>query len=157
MKLKLATDLTPQHIFIMTIGGAIFALNMIMYFKASSREKEAQGETKVYTSSYDEMTGETNNVETRYENPKLTWYQSLFCRGFQRSTESFFGKHVCSLKTLHPLEDEMISQGIEVPEGEAEQKGAIYFKGNIKKNSSFSSLLKAPEEETVEPKIQAYN
>lgn len=148
MKLKLATELTPQHKFIMVIGGAIFALNIISYLKAPSPE-EIQGNVKIFTSSYDEMTGETSNIETRYENPKLTWYQAIFCRGFQRSS-------FCSLKTMHPLEDEMISQGIQVPEGEAEQKGVIYFKGSISKNSAFSSSLQAPQEETLDPKIQAY-
>lgn len=147
MKFNLTKDLSPQHMFIMVIGGGIFALNIISYFKASKKEEEVN--MKIYTSSYDEMTGETSNVETRYENPKLSWYQAIFCKGFQRSS-------ICSLKTMHPLEDEMISQGIEVPEGEAEQKGVIYFKGTINKNSSFSSLLKTPEEAELDPKIQAY-
>lgn len=146
---KLNTDMPTQHLFILAIGGAIFFLNIISYFKVSSKEEKESPETKIYTTTVDEMTGEVSNVETRYENPHLSWYQRIFCRGFQRSS-------FCSLKTIHPLEDEMISQGIKVPEGEAEKRGPVYFKGSLNKNSAFSNSLVAPEAEVPDPRIQAY-
>src|SRR5262245_40578430 len=97
--MKLSEDAPGQHIAIMVVAGVFIFFSVISTLTAPDRTGGIGEE--VVQGTYAE-TG-----EVRYGNPQMTWYERLFCRGFQRSS-------ACSYRLLHPLKDSLEEQGVNI-------------------------------------------
>jgi len=106
---KLSEKFTGQHIALFVAAGSVILLNVIDTLKAP-------------------RSGEQNQVTSasgsKYSNPTLTWYQKIFCRGYQTSLN-------CGFPFLHPMKDELESEGKRIREGAAPD-GVIVYRGRLK-------------------------
>lgn len=106
---KLSEKFSGQHIALFVVAGSVIMLNLIDSFKAPK-----SGEEKQMVSS----TG------SKYNNPTMSWYQRIFCRGYKTSL-------ICGSPFLHPMREEMESEGKRIKEGAAPD-GVIVYRGFLK-------------------------
>ncbi|MFN8391901.1 MAG: hypothetical protein U0136_16550 [Bdellovibrionota bacterium] len=133
-------DANPtQHLAIIILGGLFIFLNIVESWKYSKSHpgKDSSSQTQIVTTMVDE-TGTVVQKPTKYQNPKLSWYEAIFCRGLQRSSN-------CSYKLLHPFAEEGESLGVAIPNGEPKNEKVLYYRGSINKNTAFSSNIESPE------------
>lgn len=135
--MKLNEEHPTQHLVILVLGGVFTFLNIVESIKAPSDDKPLGPVKHTYT-SVDEMTGEVREIESTRKNPEMTWYEKLFCRGYQRST-------ACSYRLLHPLKAGWDDAGIVVPESPPEQNHVIRYRGRIETHTSLSGRVEAPD------------
>ena len=137
-------DANPQqHLMIVIFGGACIFLNLITAFKADKGEDEISDQPRM-AQQVDLSTGAVTMRETRFNNPKLSWYESIFCRGIQRSSS-------CSYKMLHPFATD--DPDFVVPDGEPEKDHVVYYRGNIGKNTALSRTVESPAAEAQPARI----
>ena len=118
-----------QHMAILAIAGAFIFLSVVEAVKAPD-DKGPQLPT--LKGSY-ALTG-----ETLYENPQLSWYERLLCRGYQRSG-------FCSYKTLHPFRDVWDANGIRIRESKPKTKGAVRYRGRLGGNRAMHGSMRLNE------------
>ncbi len=132
-------DASPQqHLAILVLAGVFIFINTIDMFKGKARQEEkTNGPAPRFAETLDD-TGEVISRQTKFQNPKLSWYERIFCRGYQRSGS-------CSFRFLHPFatESEAIAQGI--PEGAPKNDHVVNYRGDLGKNTAFSRNIEAPE------------
>ncbi len=138
-------DASPQqHLMVIVGAGACIFLNVITYIKADKGEAAAMSNQPRVTASVDMATGAITTRETRYNNPKLSWFDSLFCRGMERSKS-------CSYRLLHPfVNDDPDFVSDDAP---PKQNHVVYYRGNIGKNSSLSGTIESPEATAPDARI----
>jgi hypothetical protein len=140
-------DANPtQHLAIVILAGVFIFLNVVEGWKASSKKaaKEA-GQEQIVTTMVDSATGAQITRPTRFHNPQLSWYETIFCKGLQRSSN-------CSFRLLHPFAVESEELGLDVPDGEPKQDHVVYYRGSINKNMALSDSIESPE--AVPPPIK---
>lgn len=107
---KLSEKFTGQHIALFAAAGSVILLNVIDSMKGPKNTEE---QMKTASSS-----------GSRYSNPSLSWYQRIFCRGYQRSIN-------CGFQFLHPMKDSLEEEGKVIKEG-APQDGVVVYRGYLK-------------------------
>ena len=139
-------DANPQqHLAIICLAGVFLFLNMMPLFKSKGDDK-AEGPQQKYANSFDPMSGQLVARETKFQNPKIGWWESLFCRGYKRSS-------FCSFKLLHPFGEESEELGVDLPEGEPEKDHVVYFRGSLG-NSMSDGKIQAPLGDEPAPRIE---
>lgn len=118
-----------QHTAILAIAGAFIFLSLVEQFKAPGEDRPQLSTLKGPYS----LTG-----ETLYDNPELSWYERLLCRGYQRSG-------FCSYKTLHPFRDVWEANGIRIKESRPKPKGAVRYRGSLGGNRAVNGKMKLSE------------
>ena len=106
---KLSEKFTGQHIALFAAAGCIILLNLVDAMKSPKSAEENQA---------------VSSTGTRYRNPTLSWYQKIFCRGYQTSIN-------CGFPFLHPMREELESEGKTVREGAAPD-GVVVYRGHLK-------------------------
>lgn len=126
---KLNTDAPGQHMAILVIAFVFIWLSAIEAIKAPSESDAERGIKRPYAES----------GLTLYSNPQMTWYERMFCRGYQRTT-------ACSFRLLHPFKEVFDDYGIVVKE-EPPKKNVIDYRGPLPTNRALSSriLLKSTD------------
>lgn len=145
MKFKLNESAPQQHMAIVVLAGLFIFINTLEAFKAKSRHDEkVNGPTQKFSDSFDPMSGQLVARETKFQNPKLTWYEWIFCRGFQRSSS-------CSYRLLHPFGNEDESLGASLPDERPKTEHVVYSRGNVERG--FSRTVTAPSNVAPPAKI----
>ena len=134
--MKLNDSSPQQHLMILIGAGACIFLNLITAFKANKNAADDMSNLPRMASSIDLNTGAVTMRETKFNNPKLSWFESFFCRGIQRSSN-------CSYKMLHPFATD--DPNFVVPDGVPKKDHVVYYRGNLGKNTSLSGTVEAPE------------
>lgn len=147
-KFKFLKEASPQQLGIFVLAPVFIFINALDYFKSREREDILSGRQERFTESVDAATGQVSSTKTKYENPHLTWYERLLCRGYQRSSS-------CSLKLRHPKTEEAEDLGIAIPEGAPAENHVVYFRGALNKNTAFSRNIEAPE--AISPPAQIFD
>lgn len=124
--MKLSEDAPTQHMAIMALAGAFIFLSLLQGSSSSTGDK---GENEQQQAVYSE-----NGQKILYGNPTMSWYQKIFCRGFQRSSS-------CSYELLHPLKPYLLAEGAEIIEGAPEQKEVILYRGELPKNKALNGHI----------------
>lgn len=124
--MKLSEEAPTQHIAIMGLAAAFIFLSLLQGSSTPGSEQDGPEEQEV---NYAE-----NGQEILYGNPKMSWYQKIFCRGFQRSSS-------CSYELLHPLKPYLQAEGAEIIEGAPEQKTAIRYRGSLPQNKAINGHI----------------
>ena len=106
---KLSEKFTGQHIALFVVAGSVILLNLIDSMKSPKSGEETQ------VVSFN---------GSKYRNPSLSWYQKIFCRGYQTSVN-------CGFPFMHPMRDEMESEGKRIREGAAPD-GVVVYRGRLK-------------------------
>ena len=135
--MKLNESSPQQHIAIIALAGSFIFLNVLQGAKASSKNDSKMADP-IVTSSIDSATGQVVVRPTKFQNPKLSWYEWVFCRGMQRSSH-------CSFRFLHPFGSESENLGVNLPDAEPKQNHVVYYRGTINKNMAMSSSIESPE------------
>jgi len=143
--MKLNETNPQQHLMILVGAGACIFLNFITMFKARSNEPELLSNQPRLTESIDAVTGSISTRETKFTNPKLSWFESIFCRGMQRSSN-------CSYKLLHPFANDS-DEFQTLPDAEPKSNHVVYYRGSISKNNALSRTIEAPAEEAPPVRI----
>lgn len=131
-KFKLPDNLSGQQVGILVIGGILVFMSLIQALTSSTRRPGGEQQTVV----------EHQAGEPRYQNPKMTWFEKYFCRGYQRSGR-------CNFRLLHPFRDVFEEMGVEVEEGPAPQTAVIDYSGPLphKRFGGRADVSKIAEEE----------
>lgn len=138
-------DANPQqHLIIVIFAGAFIFLNLITMFKAKSNDPEFSDLPRV-TESVDALTGSISTRETKFVNPKVSWFESIFCRGMQRSSN-------CSYKLLHPFANDS-EELAAMPDEEPKADHVVYYRGSINKNNALSRTIESPAAEAPPARI----
>ena len=61
---------------------------------------------------------------SKYSNPSMSWYQKIFCRGYQRSLN-------CGFQFLHPMKESLEEEGETIKEAAAAD-GVVVYRGYLK-------------------------
>lgn len=106
---KLSEKFTGQHIALFAAAGSVILLNLIDSMKGPSSAADTRA---------------VSTTGSKYSNPSLSWYQKIFCRGYQTSIN-------CGFPFLHPMREEMESEGKRIREGAAPD-GVVVYRGYLK-------------------------
>ncbi len=106
---KLSEKFTAQHMALFALAGSMILLNLIDSIKSSNRSTDNTQEVALDGS--------------HYRNPKLSWYQKIFCRGYKTSLN-------CGFPFLHPKRAEFEAEGKIIREGAA-RDGVIVYRGRL--------------------------
>ena len=123
--MKLNADAPGQHLAILAIAGVFTALSLIDWAKGP----RDNGAEIVEVKGPYALTG-----ETLYDNPKLSWFERYFCKGYQRSG-------ICSYKLRHPYEAVFSRYGIAVSEQPVKNEGIIRYRGSLPNNRALSDKI----------------
>jgi hypothetical protein len=110
---KLSEEAPTQHLALLGVVGVIIFLSIVDSFKGPS-------------ASGDKEERVLRPGEARYANPQMSWYEKMFCRGYQRS---FFS---CNYRLLHPLRSEFESQNKRIREAPPANDGVVLYRGHLK-------------------------
>ena len=145
--MKLSDTAPEQHKAILVLAGVFIFINVLDVVKASWREEGADGKPiQRVTQIIDEQTGTVVVKDTKYQNPEMSWWDRLMCRGYQRSSK-------CNLKLLHPKTSDADDYGIEVPRGAPKNDHVVYFKGSLNKNTALSGNIASPEADDIPARV----
>jgi hypothetical protein len=107
---KLSEKFTGQHMALFAAAGSVILLNIIDSLKGP-------------TNPDDQLKAVSSNG-SKYSNPSMSWYQKIFCRGYQRSLN-------CGFQFLHPMKDSLEEDGKVIREG-APKDGVVVYRGHLK-------------------------
>ena len=133
--MKLSTDAPEQHLAILCVAGFCVFVSVISAFTSGD---EADQDVANQQASYLE------SGITKYDNPQLTWWEKLFCRGYQRSQG-------CGYRFMHPLKQKFEDLGIEVQEAPANKVNAVDYNGSLPTNRAFSGRIKVEHRHWEQP------
>jgi len=143
--MKLNETSPQQHLMVICGAGACIFLNVLTWWKSGPSADDVKSAQPRVTESVDLATGSVSVRNTKFVNPKLSWYESIFCRGIQRSS-------MCSYKLLHPFaNDQDIPEAME--DGEPKSDHVVYYRGSISKNTSMKNTIEAPEADAPPARI----
>ncbi len=114
---KLNEDTPTQHLALIAVAGVLVFLSMVDAVKSPATDKK---ELKL------------SSLGPRFQNPTLTWYERVFCRGYQRSFKS------CGFRFIHPMRDELEEDGKRIKEGAAPD-GVIVYEGHLRGTRDIAS------------------
>lgn len=109
--MKLNEDMPAQHLALVAVAGVMIFLSVIDAMKGPS----------------DPATKKVENASpdgSHYRNPRLSLWQKVFCRGYQRSMN-------CGFSFYHPMRREMEAQGKRIIE-KAAPDGVVVYRGHLK-------------------------
>jgi len=95
-----------QKLTIMIVGSICIAGNLLLTYFNSADGPKLPAEIPQFS---------TDGQATYWQNPNLSWYQKLFCRGFQSSS-------ICSHAFIHPSPELVAREGGSVS---GPQKGVV--------------------------------
>ena len=119
MKFELSKDTPQQHLLILVFAGAFIFLSIVEAIKAPTDDLMIKGPR--------------DEGETLYQNPHMTWYERLLCRGYQRSS-------FCSYRLLHPFKAVFEENGIRIEERPA-KTGVIRYRGPLPGHKTFGGKI----------------
>lgn len=111
MKFNLNEDNPGQHMAILGVAGVFILLSLIQAITPDSTPA-------MQPKNVDQSYAATGKV--RYGNPEMTWYERMFCRGFQRSS-------MCSYRLLHPLRAAAEREGAQIYEAPPKKRKAVDY------------------------------
>ena len=123
--MKLNKDMPEQHMAILALSGVFVVISLVDWARGPQQENP---NSQIPAGTFAE-TG-----ITRYENPHMSWYERLFCRGYQRSAS-------CSFRLLHPFGAVLDDSGVKVEE-KAAQDGVVDYRGPLKRRSLFGEKIR---------------
>lgn len=126
--MKLNSEAPEQQLAILFIGGFCVLLSLLSMLGSGGDDAQTE-EQETQLTSYVE-TG-----ITKYKNPKLSWYERIFCRGYQRSAS-------CSPRLVHPMRSKMEELGIEINDAPAGDPNAIDYNGSLPVNRAISGRIR---------------
>ena len=109
--LKLNEEAPTQHKLLLGAVAVIIFLSIVDAFKSPS--------------IHDDTVLELKPGESRYVNPELSWYEKIFCSGYQRSLK-------CQNRFLHPMRAEFEAEGKVIKEGPPRSDGVVLYRGHLK-------------------------
>jgi hypothetical protein len=109
--MKLNSDAPAQHKALLAVAGVLIFLSLVDVVKGGSDKSNATSNQVVLARG------------SKYQNPTLSWYDRIFCRGYQRSLS-------CGYNFYHPLRDELESQGKRIKEKKAPD-GVVLYRGRL--------------------------
>lgn len=109
---KLNQEAPTQHLALLAVVGVIVFLSIVDAVKGPSIQIEP--EERVLRPG-----------ESRYENPQMSWYEKLFCRGYQRS-------FMCSFRLLHPLKSQFEAENKTIREAPPPSDGVVLYRGHVR-------------------------
>ena len=121
MKLKLGDEAPEQKMAVLGIAGVMILISLISSFGGSSGPKTASNVPAVAADG---------QIVPKYRNPQLSWYEKLFCRGYQKSW------FTCSSRMLHPSLEESVEDG-----DKDGKRGVIRYQGPLPKKSGWSGRV----------------
>ena len=113
---KLNEDAPSQHMAILVFAGIMIFFSIVGSIKNAFRGKE---EPQAAPQGTFQETG-----IPRYKNPELSWYEKIFCRGYQRAG-------FCSYRLLHPFASLLAENNVKLPEEPPEHTGVIDYRGPL--------------------------
>ena len=113
---KLNEDAPTQHVAILVIAAVAIFMSTLDSIKNALHDD----------TSPQPMKQEVNESGTlmRFKNPEMTWYEKIFCRGYQRSD-------FCTYRLIHPFASIADESDVKVKEGPAEKTGVIGYRGRL--------------------------
>lgn len=139
MGFKLNDDNPGEHKAILIGGGLMLLLSMFQMFTGGGDSKSDKTKEKVQNVSQniDEASGQISYQKTYWQNPKMTWWETIFCRGYQRSAG-------CSYNFKHPRRTDLEALGKKINDAPPSRDHIIGYVGPMEKTSSFSSSFDIP-------------
>ncbi|HMO17829.1 MAG TPA: hypothetical protein PKA63_06955 [Oligoflexia bacterium] len=117
MKFKLSEEAPTQHLMLLAVAGVFIFLSLVDAIRSPKRELASNQDML--------MPG-----QSRYHNPEMSWYEKLFCRGYQRS---FFS---CNYRLLHPLREQFVSENKRIVEAPPPSDSVVLYRGHLKGQKS---------------------
>ncbi len=109
--MKLGKDASVQQLGVVAVAGVMIFLSVIDAIKGPSDSSDKKVKVVARDGS-------------KYLNPRLSWYEKVFCRGYQRSLN-------CGFNFYHPLRGKLEAQGKRIVEKEA-PNGVVVYRGYLK-------------------------
>ncbi len=116
MKLKLSEEAPEQHMAVLGIAAVMIIVALVTSLGRSSSKPGVAAPTE---------SAQPGAIRSKYRNPELSWYERLFCRGYQVSSL------LCRPRFLHPMVEEF---GLDIEDGQAKTAGVIRYRGPISRN-----------------------
>ena len=108
---KLNEDAPGQHKALLAVAGVMIFLSMVDAIKGEDDPSVKNQQVAV------------SRRGPRHQNPSLSWYERVFCRGYQRSLN-------CSFSFYHPLRAELEAEGKRIREKDA-PNGVVLYRGRL--------------------------
>ncbi len=126
LNFKLNTDAPGQHTAILVFGGVLLFLSVLEVIKSPSKSADEGPTVRLpYAES----------GQVLYGNPKLTWYEQYFCRGYQRSG-------VCSYRLLHPFRPVLEEHGVEIRDEPPAKDNVVLYRGSLPVNRAYKDHIR---------------
>lgn len=127
---KVCEDISAKHLIAIAFAGVIIFVSLLQQLMGPSRGQTE--EVALVQRPYVE------SGQTRYKNPKMSWYEKFLCRGFQRSG-------ACNYRLIHPFSEVFEQNGVQVEQAPP-RKEVINYRGPLKVNRAISGHITLEDE-----------
>jgi hypothetical protein len=109
--MKLNQDNPGQHKALLIVAGCMIFLSLLDSIRGGDDTSSKSKKVAVASAG------------PRYRNPQLSWYEKVFCRGYQRSLS-------CGFKFYHPMKRQLQAEGKRIKEKPA-PNGVVLYRGRL--------------------------